>query len=63
MNLLAAMRTGRVPIKTVEDALVLLQLLPVEGPTDFSIQKLGQYLFERHEPVRDARTRSPGLSA
>ena len=54
LNLLAAMRTGRVPIKTVDDALVLLQLLPVEGPSEFSLQKLGQYLFERHDAVRDA---------
>ncbi len=51
-NLLAAMRTGRVPIKTVDDALVLLQLLPIEGPSEFSLQKLGQYLFERNDGVR-----------
>ncbi len=53
-NLLAAMRTGRVPIKTVDDALVMLQLLPIEGPTEFSLQKLGQYLFERNDGVRSA---------
>jgi putative heme-binding domain-containing protein len=52
-NLLAAMRTGRVPIKTVDDALVMLQLLPIEGPTDFSLAKLGQYLFERNNNVRE----------